>query len=108
MSDPVTISGPRVKLSSPVESWEVGTELSLEEGPEILQHGGDTFIIYSTRESWLKEYRLGQLRLRPGADPLDPASWTKSGPVFTGSGEVYGVGHASFTTSRVATVSGIV
>jgi GH43 family beta-xylosidase len=100
MSNPWTISANRVLLSSPVESWEVGTELDLEEGPEFLQHGADVFLVYSTRESWLKEYRLGQLRLRSGAsDPMNPASWTKTGPVFTGNVGVYGVGHASFTTS---------
>ena len=30
---------------------------------------------------------------------MNPASFTKSGPVFTGTTGVYGVGHASFTTS---------
>ncbi len=99
MSDPWTISSDRVKLSSPTESWEVGTELDLQEGAEFLVHGDDVFIIYSTRESWLKEYRLGQLRLTPGADPMDPASWTKSGPVFQGTETVHGAGHASFTKS---------
>lgn len=100
MDNPWTIGSERVKISSPVEPWEVGTELDLNEGPQFLRHGDDTFIIYSTRESWLKEYRLGQLRLRsPDADPLDPASWIKSGPVFQGTSEVHGTGHASFTTS---------
>ncbi|HET8657119.1 MAG TPA: glycoside hydrolase family 43 protein [Longimicrobiaceae bacterium] len=109
MSDPRTISGDRVEISSPTESWERGTELDLEEGPEFLEHGGDTFIIYSTRESWLKEYRLGQLRLAsPGANPLSAASWIKSGPVFTGTDQVYGVGHASFVTSPDGTENWIV
>ena len=35
----------------------------------------------------------------PDSDPLDPASWIKSGPVFTGNDHIHGVGHASFTTS---------
>lgn len=108
MSDPHTISSNRVKLSSPTESWEIGTELNLEEGPEFLEHGGQTFIIYSARESWLPDYRLGQLRLTSPTDPLNPSSWIKSGPVFTGSGDVYGVGHASFTTSLDSTEDWIV
>lgn len=100
MSNPTTISSNRVKLSSPQEIWELGTELNLQEGPQFLMHGSDIFIIYSTRESWLKDYRLGQLRLAAGAaDPMNPASWTKTGPVFTGTPQVHGVGHASFTTS---------
>ncbi len=100
MSNPWTISGPRVQISSPEQPWEKGTELDLNEGPQFLTHGSDVFIIYSTRESWLKEYRLGQLRLEgPQADPADPTSWDKSGPVFSGTASVFGVGHASFTTS---------
>lgn len=101
MANPWTITANRVMLSAPVESWERGPELDLEEGPEFLQHDGNVFVIYSTRDSWLKEYALGQLRLRPPpADPMHATSWEKSGPVFQGREGVYGVGHASFTTSR--------
>lgn len=109
MSDPWTISSERVKISSPTEPWEVGTELDLNEGAQFLRHGGDVFIIYSTRESWLPAYRLGQLRLAsPGADPMDPDNWIKSGPVFTGTEDVHGVGHASFTMSPDSTEDWIV
>ena len=100
MSNPWTISSNRAKISSPVEPWERGTELDLQEGPEFLHNGASTFIIYSTRESWLPAYKLGQLRLNaPTADPLQPGSWTKSGPVFAGTTDVYGAGHAGFATS---------
>lgn len=109
LSNPWTIGSARVRISSPEEPWEVGTELDINEGPQFLLHGGDVFIIYSTRESWLKAYRLGQLRLRsPEADPLDPTAWRKSGPVFIGTDEVLGVGHASFTTSPDGTEDWIV
>ena len=104
MSNPWTISGDRVRISSPTESWERKADpvdgLDLQEGPQFLLNGDRTFVVYSTRESWLREYRQGQLRLRsPGADPLDPASWIKTGPVFSGTDFVYGVGHVSFTKS---------
>jgi GH43 family beta-xylosidase len=102
MANPWTINSDRVMIAAPTASWERGTELDLQEGPEFLQHGRETFVVYSTRESWLPEYKLGQLRLSPAnADPLVASSWVKSGPVFTGSPAVgvYGVGHASFTTS---------
>ena len=100
MENPWTIAANRVLLSAPDADWERGPELDLQEGPELLRHGRDVFIIYSTRDSWLKEYALGQLRLRDtSANPLDPRSWTKSGPVFTGSDGVLGVGHASFVTT---------
>jgi GH43 family beta-xylosidase len=107
MSNPTTISGNRLRISSPVEAWEDGAELDLQEGPEILQHNGLTFIIYSTRESWLPEYRLGQLKLT-GANPLQAGSWSKSGPVFQSGEGVIGVGHASFTTSPSGTEDWIV
>jgi GH43 family beta-xylosidase len=107
MSNPYTISGSRVRISSPVEPWERGTELDLQEGPQVLQRAGQTFVIYSTRESWLPDYRLGELRLT-GAEPLRAASWTKRGPVFASGDGVYGVGHASFTTSPDGTEDWIV
>jgi len=100
MSNPWTISSNRVQISSPAESWEDGVELDLQEGPQFLRRNDQLFIIYSTRESWLRFYRLGQLRLRsPTADLMSPGSWIKSGPVFQEAGNVYGTGHASFTTS---------
>ncbi len=108
MSDPATISSNRVLISAPTTGWEVGTQLSLDEGPEFLLHGADTVIICSTNESWLPAYKLGQLRLTAGADPMNPASWLKSGPVFTGTPNVYGVGHASFTVSPDSTENWIV
>lgn len=104
MSNPHTISSNRVKISSPTESWERRVDpvdgLDLQEGPEFLRNGAHVFIIYSTRESWLKDYRLGQLRLKePNADPMSPESYVKSGPVFMPTETVHGVGHGSFTVS---------
>ncbi len=109
MSNPWTISSSRVEISSPTASWEKGPELDLQEGPEVLKHNDETFIIYSTQDSWLKTYKLGQLKLKSvTSDPMNPDSWTKSGPVFEGDGQVYGVGHASFTTSPDGTEDWIV
>ena len=100
MENPWTIAANRVLLSAPDADWERGPELDLREGPELLRHGRELFIVYSTRDSWLKEYALGQLRLRDtSANPLDPRSWTKTGPVFSGNATVFGVGHASFVTT---------
>lgn len=100
MNDPKTISSNRVKISSPAESWETGGELDLNEGPQVLKNKEKVFIIYSARESWLKEYRLGQLVLADSTlDPMRPENWEKSGPVFQGTDQVYGVGHCSFATS---------
>jgi GH43 family beta-xylosidase len=105
MSNPWTISSNLVKISSPTESWERREDpvdgLDLQEGPEFLVRDTSVFIIYSTRESWLPAYRLGQLRLAGGAaaDPMNPASYVKSGPVFQSANGVIGVGHNGFTVS---------
>lgn len=103
MSDPRTIATDRVKISSPTESWELQSSadgLSLNEGPEFLERRGKVFVIYSTGESWLTTYKLGQLELKaPLTDPMNPAMVVKTGPVFAGTPTVFGVGHASFTTS---------
>ena len=100
MSNPWTISSERVKISSPDQPWERGGPLDLNEGPQFLQNNGKVFIIYSARESWTPEYRLGQLRLMDiSKSPLDPSNWEKKGPVFQGTPQVFGTGHASFTKS---------
>jgi GH43 family beta-xylosidase len=109
MDTPIHIASNRVQIAAPVENWEKGTELPLEEGPEFVQHGADVLIVYSAQESWLKDYQLGRLRLQSAtADPMNPASWAKAGPVFSGNAGVYGVGHASFTTSPDGTEDWIV
>lgn len=100
MENPYTLKGKRVLLSSPEESWETGGPLNLNEGPQVLQNNNQVFIVYSCRESWLKEYRQGMLQLNhPGDDPLQPKNWTKKGPVFQGNSRVFGVGHVSFVKS---------
>jgi GH43 family beta-xylosidase len=112
MSNPWTISGRRALLSSPTESWERRVDpdgLDLNEGPQFLERNGQVFITYSTRESWLRSYRLGLLRLRgPGADPMQPTSWIKSGPVFAEANGVYGPGHNGFAKSPDGTEDWII
>ncbi|KAI1621947.1 glycosyl hydrolase [Exophiala viscosa] len=114
MSDPWTVSSPlseRAVISRPDQPWEktpynrtVNVRLSSNEGPEQLVNPitGQQFIIYSAARSDNRNYCLGQLEL-VGDDPMDPSSWQKytAGCVFyqNPDAEVYGVGHASFTTS---------
>jgi GH43 family beta-xylosidase len=99
MVNPWTL-GKRVKISSADKEWELGEAFGLEEGPEVLVNGENTFIVYSTRGSWTIHYKLGMLYLKSAdSDPLNPNSWEKIGPVFQGTSTVYGVGHCSFTTS---------
>ncbi|MGG2200036.1 family 43 glycosylhydrolase [Paenibacillus validus] len=107
MSDPWTISGSRVQLSTPDQPWErIGTPY-INEGPEILKKDGKLFIVYSASGSWTDEYKLGLLTNLDG-DVLNPASWTKSGPVFSQAPGAFGPGHNTFTTSPDGTEEWIV
>jgi GH43 family beta-xylosidase len=96
MSDPVTVVGEGVLMSSPTLDWEVGSEPRVNEGPEILRRGEKVHVIYSAGGSWTDDYCLGRLTLK-GDDPLAPGAWEKHGEaVFKKTGEVFGPGHASF------------
>ncbi|RIJ67799.1 hypothetical protein D1871_22830 [Nakamurella silvestris] len=99
MSDPLTISGPRVEISRPTESWERNGTPYINEGPEVLQKDGKTFVVYSASGSWTNDYCLGMLTNTSG-NLLDPAAWTKSnGCVFAKRSTAQGPGHHTFTKS---------
>jgi GH43 family beta-xylosidase len=109
MSNPYTVRGSFHTVSTPTLSWERqgGT---VNEGPEILQRGGRTFLIYSASGCWTPDYKLGQLTLT-GSDPLSASSWTKKPtPVFqrNDSAGVFGPGHNGFFTSPDGSESWIV
>ena len=109
MENPWTISTNRTLLSEPDQPWETDGRLDLNEGPQVLINEDRLFIIYSCGQSWLPTYKLAQLKLKnPDNNLLDRDNWIKSGPVFTGNEEVYGVGHAGFTTSPDGTEHWIV
>lgn len=102
MSDPWTISGPRIRLSSPNYPWERHGWL-VNEGPEVLTQGGKTFVVYSASGGTTANYCLGLLTNTDG-DLLNPTSWTKSEkPVFASyegpDGRVYTPGHNGFFQS---------
>ncbi len=98
MSNPWTISGPRVCISRPEYRWE-RNGLPINEGPETLWHGNRVFIIYSASGFWTDHYCLGELAWN-GGDVMDPKSWVKKPePVFTGTMTVFGPGHCSFVPS---------
>ncbi len=108
MSDPFTLSGERVRLSSPELDWELHGRPLINEGPQVLWHGERLFIIYSASGSWGDDYCLGQLAWT-GGNPLDPKAWLKKPtPVFSRTPEVFGPGHASFVKSRDGTEDWIV
>ena len=99
MSDPATIVGDRVRIGTPQLDWE-RHGLPINEGPQILQEGGRTHVVYSGSGFWTQQYALGRLTLDAGGDPLDPSAWREHPePVFAGNEHARGVGHASFTPS---------
>jgi GH43 family beta-xylosidase len=103
MENPWTLKGPRIRLSTPDQPWERhGWEVN--EGPEVLERNGRMFVVYSGSGYTTPQYSLGLLTLEPGADPLEPARWTKSRePVFRAldreAGGVFGPGHNGFFKS---------
>ena len=109
MSNPWTASGTRRILSTPSYGWEtVGG--AVNEGPEVIQRGGKTFIVFSASHCSTPEYKLGLLTYN-GGDPLLSSSWVKSpNPVFVRSDAngVYGPGHGNFFTSPDGTESWMV
>ncbi|MCI8360346.1 MAG: family 43 glycosylhydrolase [Clostridiales bacterium] len=99
MSDPCTISGSRVRISTPEYPWERVGNPMVNEGPAALTRGGVLHIVYSASGSWTDDYCLGLLTLT-GDDPLDPKAWEKAPkPILSKSETVFGPGHCSFTTS---------
>lgn len=115
LSDPWTVKGARVRISTPEYPWEkIGdlkparataenpSHVDVNEGPEILRHGSRIFMIYSASGCWTDSYSMGMLTAERGSDLLRAGSWKKSAsPVFTASAEngAYGTGHGSFFRS---------
>ena len=102
MSDPTTISGPRVLLREPTRPWEtVGA--AILEGPQVLEHNGRWFLIFSASGSWTADYCLGMIGIDGGKNPLVRSNWWQDVDKCTlyrnDEQSVYGTGHASFTTS---------
>jgi GH43 family beta-xylosidase len=109
MSNPWTLSGERVLLSTPEYDWEM-SGVPVNEGPVALFHDDDLFIIYSASNCWTPDYKLGMLTYN-GGDPLNIDSWIKNPePVFERSDEngVFGPGHNGFFRSPDGTEDWIV
>ncbi|VDC03045.1 unnamed protein product [Peniophora sp. CBMAI 1063] len=108
MSSPTTLVGERTMIHSPYwpdgsrKDWQwspSSTDYGVNEGPEILQHGDKTFVVYSACGSWDACYSLAIMGLNgTDLDPLDPNAWwaKDDGPVFTQDDVTVGTGHASF------------
>ncbi|WP_145029565.1 family 43 glycosylhydrolase [Paenibacillus sp. Y412MC10] len=101
MSNPWTLQGKQVMISTPEYPWEV-IGFKVNEGAAVLKRNGRIFISYSASATD-HNYCMGLLYADESADLLDPASWVKSPePVFATNEEngQYGPGHNSFTVSE--------
>ena len=111
MSNPWTLTGPRAELTRPTLDWERRGDPKVNEGPEIIQHGGKTNLVYSASHCSTDDYTLGLLSCSTTADPMQPSSWTKSQtPVFVKSAtnRAYGPGHNGFFKSKDGTQDWII
>jgi GH43 family beta-xylosidase len=101
MSNPYTVSGERVLISSPMNRWErIGGPPYVNEGPQVLRRNGKVFVVYSASGSWTDDYCLGMLTASETSNLLLQSSWTKSaGCVFSKAATAYGPGHNTFVKS---------
>jgi GH43 family beta-xylosidase len=101
MTNPWTLTGPQVMITTPEYEWEkIG--FLVNEGAAVLKRNGKIFISYSASATDYN-YCMGLLSADEDSDLLNPKSWTKSPePVFQTNEEnsQYGPGHNSFTVSE--------
>lgn len=115
MSNPWTISGARVAISSPTNAWEKyepsGSGLGVNEGPVALQKDASSpiFIIYSASRYSSDNYCLGSIQLTSGGNPTVAANWINKTQVLTrnDAGGVFGPGHNGFFTSSYTDGNGV-
>ncbi|TIC84796.1 hypothetical protein E8D34_13830 [Nocardioides sp. GY 10113] len=105
MSSPTALAGPRVMISSPTDhAWERVDPADpgspgLNEGPQVLQRDGRTFVLFSASSALRASYAMGVLEL-VGPDPLDPAAWRKHPePLLAPTAAAFGVGHGTVVRS---------
>jgi GH43 family beta-xylosidase len=133
LENPWTIKGQRARISTPEYPWEkMGdrdrqmkrdlernpaldveepVHIDVNEGPEVLQHGGKVFMVYSASACWTDYYELGMLTASASDDLLNPASWKKSPLAMfwqSPKAHAYGSGHNSFFKSPDGTQDWII
>jgi GH43 family beta-xylosidase len=101
MTNPWTLTGPQIRLSTPEYDWEcVGFKVN--EGPYVIQRNGRVFMTYSASATDY-HYCVGLLTADTNSDLMNPANWAKSTtPVFTSNDTTkqYGPGHNCFTVAE--------
>ena len=102
MSNPWTIDGNRVLISTPDSGWEKDRG-AINEAPEVIKNAkGEVFITFSGSYFESDNYCLGMLKLNADSDPMNKANWYKyPKPVFVrnNAGGAFGPGHNGFFKS---------
>lgn len=107
MSNPWTIDSERTMISQPIFEWEKhgdlpGRHVNVNEGPEVLVHGGKVLVVHSASGCWTDYYELGIVEASAGANLLNAKSWTKiDHPFLTtdAAAHAFGPGHNGFFKS---------
>lgn len=111
MSNPWTIDGSSIVISTPTFTWE-RNGAAINEGPQPLYNAsGKLFIVFSGSSFASDQYCLGLLTLKDNGDPLNPSNWAKTAtPIFSMSAasNAYGPGHNGFFKSPDGTEDWIV
>jgi GH43 family beta-xylosidase len=105
LSNPWTVSGPRIYLNAAGGCPEV------REAPAIIKHDGTTRLVYSTCDTGKPDYQLWALTIPSTADPMKAASWSQYGiPLLHGNPDhgVFGPGSCAFFKSPDGTEDWIV
>ncbi len=107
MSNAWTIDSPRTLISQPTYPWEEhgdlpGRHVNVNEGPEVLVHGGKVSVTFSASGCWTDSYTLGLLQASAKANLLNAASWTKVRHPFLSTApesKAFSPGHNGFFKS---------
>lgn len=100
MSNPWTITGPRVEISRPTYPWETKNNAYVNEGPQIIIYNGVISLVYSASGSWTNDYCLGLITISNTSNPMNASLWTKrSTPIFQSGNGIIAPGHNCFTKS---------
>lgn len=104
MDSPTSVTGNRINIIQPVESWESNnTNPKVTEAPQFLITDSKVFICYSAGACWTDGYALGLSWCSLNNDLLNPNNWTKfsENPVFSTNvaSNAFGPGHNSFFKS---------
>lgn len=98
MRDPWTPTGTRALISEPALAWEKGTA-PVNEAPEILSHGKNTWLVFSATWCGNPGYKLGISRYL-GGNPLRQDAWAKEpNPVFQAANGQTSTAHNGFFKS---------